>query len=101
MITRFRSGARMLISRSRASISAKASIQHAQVQALHLPVYSPPRPDNSTESRAMAFLNDNGVPHLFDPMLIPASADIGIKEDALDKIIVREPFPSSSRAPFR
>lgn len=40
-----------------------------------------------------AFLNHVGIPLLFDPLLIPLSADIGIKEDAHDGIIVR-PLPS-------
>jgi hypothetical protein len=35
-------------------------------------------------------LNDNGIPHLFDPLLIPASADHGIKDHETDSIIVRE-----------
>lgn len=41
----------------------------------------------------MPFLNANGIPHLFDPLLIPSSADEGIKEDTLDRIIVRNPSP--------
>ncbi|KAJ9117866.1 hypothetical protein QFC20_000146 [Naganishia adeliensis] len=36
-----------------------------------------------------AFFNHVGIPLLFDPLLIPVSADLGIKEDAQDSIIAR------------
>lgn len=38
-----------------------------------------------------AHFNHAGIPLLFDPLLIPVSADLGIKEDELNSIIVR-PF---------
>ncbi|KAI5453684.1 Glucosamine-phosphate N-acetyltransferase-like protein [Naganishia albida] len=36
-----------------------------------------------------AHFNHAGIPLLFDPLLIPVSADLGIKEDELNSIIAR------------
>lgn len=44
------------------------------------------------------FPNENGIPLLFDPQLIPTDADKGIKEDEGDRIIVRHELGAHLRA---